>query len=239
LAVFLSFTVQAEEERFDTLVINHQTYSNVVIQSRTKTHVFFVHNGGFGSAKLSDMPPAGMRALGYQAEEPAKKPASTASKTVTQIAPQLFQKTKVISGPFQAEILPVLQKFLWFIVGGLVLAHLILSFCFMLICRKAGKEAGPAIWLPLFQLFPLLKAANMSGWTFLLLFVPVVNIFAGLMWCIKICQALNKGAILGFLLFLPGIGLFVLFYLAFSGGGASDEPELIKLDYGQTSTSAD
>jgi hypothetical protein len=133
----------------------------------------------------------------------------------------------------------MLQKMLWVIIGALVVCHFFFSYCFMLISRKAGQEPGIAIWLPVLQMFPLLKAANMSGWTFLLFLLPVINIFAALMWCVKLCQSLHKSAGLGILLFLPVTGFFVLLYLAFSGGGEPDEPQVIKLDYPESTANAD
>lgn len=227
------------QERFDTLVVNHQVYSNVVVQSRTRTHLSFNHDKGFASVKLSDISPTSSKAMGYEAEDSGKGSRSSPKTVAARMAPELLKKTMAMSGPVQEVLLPKIMQMLWIIVGVLVLGHLIVSFCFMSICHKAGKEPGLAVWIPIIQMFPLLKAANMSGWTFLLFLLPLVNVLATLMWCVKICQALNKGPLLGLLLFLPATGIFVLFYLAFSGGDESEEPQVIKLDYPETLPSTD
>jgi hypothetical protein len=229
------------EDKLECLMVNHEVYSNVVVQSKTRTHVFFNHDRGFGSVKLSDLSTANLRALGFAAPEAAET-AETASPPPTKvslIAPQLLEKTKAMNLPIN-DILPLVMKMMWVLAGIALACHFIVSFCFKQICRKAGEEPGIAIWLPIFQMFPLLKAAKMSPWTFLLFLLPVVNMIIGLFWCIRLCQALGKSPILGVLLFLPLTNIIVLFYLAFSGdSGASEDSSVIKLDYPAPLPSAD
>src|SRR6267378_1299188 len=47
-------------------------------------------------------------------------------------------------------------------LGGILLIHLLFCYCCLLICQKAGQEPGMLIWLPILQVFPLLRAARMS-----------------------------------------------------------------------------
>ncbi len=113
------------------------------------------------------------------------------------------------------------------LAGTILLAYLFQSFCFMLICRKAGKPGGVLVWLPLFQAIPLLRAAGMSGWWFLGLMLPVLNIVGSIMWAFKIVEARGKHWILGFLLLLPVTNILTILFLAFSGGGESEPTKKI------------
>jgi uncharacterized membrane protein YhaH (DUF805 family) len=95
----------------------------------------------------------------------------------------------------------------------------------MLICQKTGNPPGVLVWLPVLQLFPLLRAAGMSGWWFLAYFVPVLNMVAGILWCFTIAKARGKSAWVGLFLLLPVTNLFAFLYLAFSNGATAKEDE--------------
>jgi apolipoprotein N-acyltransferase len=95
----------------------------------------------------------------------------------------------------------------------------------MLICRKAGTEPGILVWVPVFQMIPLLRAAGMSGWWFLALFVPVAGLVVQIIWIFRLAKARGKGVLTAICLLLPFTSLFAWLYLAFSdaGGSASNE----------------
>jgi apolipoprotein N-acyltransferase len=104
----------------------------------------------------------------------------------------------------------------------------------MLICRKAGHPAGLLVWLPALQIFPLLRAAGMSGWWFLAYFVPVLNVVPVILWPLKIAKARGKSVWVGVLLLLPATNLFAFLYLAFSDSAPraddeSPEPKVMSL----------
>jgi hypothetical protein len=108
-------------------------------------------------------------------------------------------------------------------LGVFLLLYVFFSYCNMLICKKAGTEPGVLVWVPVWQLIPMLRAARMSGWWFLGYFVPVLNLILPVVWCFKIAVARGKSAWVGFLLLLPGLGLLAFLYLAFSD--ATPKPE--------------
>ena len=87
-----------------------------------------------------------------------------------------------------------------------------------MICTKAGTAPGLMVWLPVFQVFPLLRAAGMSPLWFLAYFVPVLNILAQVMWSIKIAEARGKNVLVGIMLLVPLLNLLAFLYLAFSSG---------------------
>ena len=89
-------------------------------------------------------------------------------------------------------------------------------YCLKLICERTGKEPGILIWIPLLQLFPLLRAADLSYWTFLLLFVPIANVVLIIMMWAKILKAMGRNPWLLILLLVPIVNMFYLPYLAFA-----------------------
>jgi hypothetical protein len=113
---------------------------------------------------------------------------------------------------------PLTPKTIALAAGAALLLHLCCSFCVALICLKVDKPGGIMAWLPILQAFPLLHAAGMSGWWFLASFVPVLNLVAAILWCVKICNARGKNGILAFFLMVPGISILAFLYLAFSNG---------------------
>ena len=92
-------------------------------------------------------------------------------------------------------------------------------FCYLMkcICENAGSEPGALIWVAILQIIPTMRAADMSFWWLVAIFIPFVGgiIFTGVLW-VKLCQACNKPAWLGILALLPLLNLGLIFYLAFS-----------------------
>jgi hypothetical protein len=218
-----------KDERFEVLQIGTQTYSNVTITTKSKSSVFFTHSGGMANVKTSELPPQVKEQLGYVDEQPkvrTNSPAVWAKKTlarmettkVKEVERQVEEKWRTYFPDGLATMPPIDRATLGMIIGGLLLLHLCFSYCYMSICKKAGTQPGVMVWLPILQIFPLLRAAKMSyGW-FLMLLVPLLNLLVPIIWSFKIAKARGKSAWLGFLLILPGIGLFAFLYLAFSDG---------------------
>ncbi len=174
--------LSAFAQQLETLSVGRETYRNVSIQNKTASHVFLQHDNGLAVIKLRDLPMSVMQQLGFapvtleQQKELKRMQASTnqlSQMIPIKVPPQLVEQSLAFAKPFQAEfetrIRPVLEKSFPLVITGLVLTHLLFSFCFMLICQKAKYPAGLAIWIPLIQIFPLMGAAKMSKWLVLLL----------------------------------------------------------------------
>jgi hypothetical protein len=110
-------------------------------------------------------------------------------------------------------------------IAIVLFVHLFFSYCLKLIVEKTGQEAGFMVWLPLFQVFPMLRGAGMSGWWFLAFFIPVLNIVASILWCVKIVQARGKSVWVTIFLLLPVTNFFAFLYLAFSNGETPERGE--------------
>jgi hypothetical protein len=112
---------------------------------------------------------------------------------------------------------------------GLAFLYLFVSYCGRLICQKAGKPATALIWIPVAQLIPLLRAANMSPAWLLAFFVPVLNVVAQILWSFKIAKARGKSGLVGLFLVLPVTNLFAFLYLALSDGEAKQERRTVEI----------
>jgi hypothetical protein len=220
----------ALEQTFDVLQIGTTTYRNVTVTTKSKNYVFILHSNGMTNIKVADLPPDLLTKLGY--EDPAapktkpNPPVVWAKQTLSKMeAPQLKRIQEQLEGllhqgskgmPFR---LPELSQNVLIIAASALLGLFLLhSYCCMLICKKVGIKPGVLVWLPLLQLFPLLRAAAMSPWWFAGFLIPVFNLVAQVVWFIKITQARGKGPWVALLLIFPLSSPFAMLYLAFSGG---------------------
>jgi len=122
--------------------------------------------------------------------------------------------------PSQADVLALLSQFRPSpnLIAIVLIAYLLYCACLKLICQNAGSKAGPMIWFPVLQMFPLLRAAKMSAWWFVAFLIPLVGVVAHIVWCMKICKACGKSALVIVLLILPGTNVLAFLYLALSKG---------------------
>jgi hypothetical protein len=224
----------AFEQTFPLLKIGTQTYRNVTVTTKSKNYVFFLHSTGMLNVKVADLPADVRESLGYV--EPKAEVSSShaalsgaqtwAKKTLAGVqTPQLRSLENRLGVSVLDRVagiqtqLPPLTTATLAVFAGLVLGmYLFGCYCSKLICEKAGAEPGWAIWIPLLQMFPMLRAAKMSGWWFLAFLIPLLNLVAGVLWCIKIAEARNKNALFAILLLLPVTNILAFLYLAFSEG---------------------
>ena len=78
------------------------------------------------------------------------------------------------------------------------------------IFTKAG-EHGWACLIPFYNMYVLFRVIYGSGWKFLLLLVPILDIVVGIAMWIRLAQAFGKGIGFGILtLFFPNICTLIL-----------------------------
>lgn len=231
----------ASEQTFDVLQIGTRSYTNVTVTTKAKSYIFMLYAGGMTSLKVAELPSEIKQKLGYGAPPESKggpkAAAAWAKKELARMGgPQIKDMTQNLwkeldqrSGGLTAARLAALgligPKPNWTLWAILLLLYFFYSYCCMLICRKARYEPSVLVWLPLLKLFPMLRAARMSGWWFLAYFVPVINLIPLILWPLKIARARGKSAWVGVLLFLPGLNFFAFLYLAFSNAAPGDEEE--------------
>ena len=227
---------ESVEQTFPVLQVGTHTYTNVTVTTKAKDYVFLLHSTGMANFKLKELSPEVLEQLGYALPKPRTNNIAVqmAKEAMAKVeSPQVKQVEKEIEARIPADLkaqfaqLKTLPKplVIYGALGILVTLYVFCCFCLSLICRKTGHPGGAMVWLPVLQIFPCLKAAGMSGWWFIALFVPILNIVAQVMWCIKIAQARGKSVVVGILLLLPVLNLFSFLYLAFSSDGKTEAPK--------------
>lgn len=202
-------------------VIQTQTgvYSNVTVTTKGKDYIVIQHSRGLTSVKVAELPPDIQRELGYLKSETAENSSSTAAAKATALVNAIPTKDLEQAWSKYAPVgLPPVKLnpgILLAVLGGLLVLYLFYCYCASLICQKTGKPAGALIWVPVLQLIPLFRAADMSPAWLLAMLVPGLNVVAQIIWCFKIARARGQGALIAILLILPTHPLAFM-YLAFS-----------------------
>ncbi len=213
-------------------------YSNVTVTTKAADYIVIQHSRGLASVKVAELPPDIQQELGYLKSEAVENSSSTAADKATALVNAI--PTKNIEQAWTkyapAGLPPV--KFspaiLLAVLGGFAVLYLFYCYCASLICQKTGKPAGALIWVPVLQLIPLFRAADMSPAWLLAMLVPGLNIVAQIIWCFKIARARGKGALIAILLILPTHPLAFM-YLAFSAANSPPDEKAPPKKYTPTS----
>ncbi|NMF59569.1 DUF5684 domain-containing protein [Pseudanabaena yagii] len=94
-----------------------------------------------------------------------------------------------------------------------LLAYVFTSFCLMKIADKLDIPNSWLSWVPIAQIWVMVRAAGKPGWWLILFFIPLVNFVIGLIVFFSIPTSLNKSSLYGLLLFVPILGVFLYFGL--------------------------
>jgi len=204
------------------------TYTNVTITSRTAKELCILHEGGVGNVILEDLDSEGQELVGYAPPAPRGEALRVmAQEKVSAVLNSLPFDSEAVatmaSGSDQAVKVELSPAVMVLVVAASIAGYLFYCYCLMLICAKAGHEPGPLVWLPLLQVFPMLRAAGMSGWWVLGMLVPLLNLVVTILWCFKIVSARGKSPVWAVLLILPFTNLIAFLYLAFSGVGNHED----------------
>ncbi|TYQ26326.1 DUF805 domain-containing protein [Pseudanabaena sp. UWO311] len=97
-------------------------------------------------------------------------------------------------------------------IFGLVV-YVFTSYCLMKIADKLEIPNSWLAWIPIAQIWVMVRAAGKPGWWLILFFIPLVNFVIGLIVFFSIPTSLNKSSLYGLLLFVPILGVFLYFGL--------------------------
>ena len=221
----LCLAAPAADLKLPTLKTEHGNFTNVVITGRTDTYIYIRYDGGMRNIKLSDInDDAALIALGLKAapvEVEKVAPVADVALPATNAPPQIgaaatrYQELALAKWK-ELESLEVPALVLFSGLAALLGFYLFGCYCLKLICMKAGHDPGGLIWIPVLQMIPAFRAAGMSAWWLLALFIPLLNLVAHILWCFKISSARGKSAWVAIALLLPVFNLFAFLYLAFS-----------------------
>ncbi len=107
-----------------------------------------------------------------------------------------------------------MNGFTWIIS---IVAYIYYAYSLYVIAQKTGHEDNAWIaWIPIINIFLMLRITNEPMWWFILMLIPIVNVVIGIIIWMKIAEARNKPNWWGILLLVPFVNLIVPGYLAFS-----------------------
>ena len=193
------------------------SYTNVTVAGKGGTNIYIKHAGGMSNLKIEELAPDAQQSLGYAVATSAKDEAGAGSNAL-RIRRHVGESTQYLEVQFANGV--NLQAGDWEIqlgftsLAAITLLYLLFCCSARLLCKKTGTEPGILIWLPILQIFPLLRAAGMSAWWFLALLVPVLNLVAWLGWCVNIVISRRKNLWWALFLILPATNVLAFLYLA-------------------------
>jgi hypothetical protein len=223
----------AADIELDTLKSGTDVFTNVTIYGQSQTDLFIKHSRGFGNVKINSLDNPTLRLLKLGGETPEEKAAGTVSgKAAAAVATMKarLESSTDMRVPSEADVAGLISRLqpspnmLAGVMATLAIVYLLWCACLKLICVNAGSKPGLMIWLPVLQMFPLLRAAKMSAWWFVAFLIPLVGVVAHIVWCVKISRACGKGTLVALLLILPVTNLLAFLYLAISRGTSASEP---------------
>jgi len=97
-----------------------------------------------------------------------------------------------------------------------LLVYLYMVVCLICLADKLGRsEYGILLFIPIMNLYFLLKIADLNGLLLILFCIPVLNYFLLAFCFMRISAFLGKSPWLGLGMFVPIVNLVIMGYLAF------------------------
>ncbi len=85
--------------------------------------------------------------------------------------------------------------------------------------KKTGTKNDWMAWVPILNIYLLLKIAGKPGWWLILMLIPLVNIIVMIMMWMAVAEKMKKPSWLGILMIIPLANLIIPGYLAFASEG--------------------
>ncbi len=105
------------------------------------------------------------------------------------------------------------------------------SYALYVIAKKTATANPWLAWIPVANVFLMLKIAGKAYWWFLLLLIPLVNIVVGIYIWMRVAAARSHPSWVGLLMILPFVNLIVLGYIAFADNKALPQVIFPNLPY--------
>jgi hypothetical protein len=218
LLTIVSASAADTEIKLPSVTADGVIYSNVVIFSKNATHVSISHAGGMANVKAKSLDTVTQRKLGYlTAEEPKSELPSITVGAGGAVDPRLREMQERMQRNVEDFLQQIDKRSLYQLLALVGILYLFFCYCCVQICKKTNNRPGLLVWLPGFQMIPLLRAAGMSPWLFITLFIPIVGLIVQIVWCVRICRVRQKNSLLALLLIIPVTFPLAFLYLALSG----------------------
>ena len=237
----VTLRVSATDIHLPSLKIGTDVFTNVTVYQITATDIFVKHGRGFGNAKISNLDDPTLELLGLKTAKKVERTRTGDTNSNSAVMAAAMDKFKsslaardVELTPEAAAALEAIAKFkptaqmLYGTLAALVIGYLFSCLCLQKVCVNAGSIPGALVWLPVLQIFPLLRAARIPAWWFIICFIPVLNILLHVLWSIRIVKACGKGGLVTLMLLLPLTNVLAILYLAFSGRNEHREERVMK-----------
>lgn len=116
----------------------------------------------------------------------------------------------------------MIGAFGWFVILAI---YLYFAFMHYKMAQKSN-QCDIAWWafVPILNTVLLIKMAEKPMWWFLLLLVPLVNVFCFFKLWMDAARAVGQSPVWGFLVLIPVINFVAMFVLAFGGGASYTYP---------------
>jgi len=102
-----------------------------------------------------------------------------------------------------------LYSVLWIVI------YVYLALCLQFLAKKTNTPNSWFAWIPIANIFLMLKIAQKPLWWFILILISPVNIVIGIIIWMKIAERRGKPNWVGILIIVPIIGIAIPGYLAF------------------------
>lgn len=103
-----------------------------------------------------------------------------------------------------------------FVLLVMIAIYVYMAIALMKIAQKTETPSAWMAWVPILNLYLIVKIAQKPSWWFLLLFVPFLNIIISVLLWAQISKKLEKPEWLGLLILVPVANIVLPGYLAFS-----------------------
>jgi len=171
-----------QTNRLESIIIGGNTFSNVTVVEVTPASVTISHTRGLASFNPEKLARAEKEQLGLIEKAVALPPETRRSRRDIGSNVVSLSDSNAVSLPARLESLTPeswrkfrdeLPPFQPTMLVGPIVVYLFLCFCFLQICRKAGKPSPLLVWIPILQFFALYRAARMPAFWFAALMLYV------------------------------------------------------------------
>ncbi|MCA9398376.1 MAG: hypothetical protein KC618_01420 [Candidatus Omnitrophica bacterium] len=97
-----------------------------------------------------------------------------------------------------------------------VIAYILLCFPLMRIAQRLNIKNPWLAWIPILNIFLIIKMAGKSLWSFIILLIPIIGFIYWIILWMEICDLFQKPKWLGLFFIVPGINILLIIYLAVS-----------------------
>lgn len=213
--------------KFPLVEIDSRWYTNATLVPGARD-VFISHIGGLKTVKVTALSEELREQLGYPTQK--SKTNTVANWTKSQVSrfhpPEFATIERAVrkSMPLHKPDGAINKPLIYALSSVAAALFILFSLCCKEICIKSGSRASLLVWIPVFQILPLLRAAKMPPLWFFAAIIPGIGLVAYAIWCFKIAAVHKKGPALAVSLLLPFTSPFAFLYLAFGEYAPQPKP---------------